>query len=300
LHHTDFVEAPAGSQDSAVSGTIDRVSERREPLRRTFDTAADLYEAARPSYPEELFDDLVALAALEPGARLLEIGCATGKATRSLLERDFSVVCVEMGAQLAERARRNLAGFPFEIHIATFEGWEGEPEAFELVYAATAWHWVDPAIGYSKAHRLLRPGGHLAFWSAGHAFPADFDRFFAEIQEVYDAIGESHPGQWPPPPPEQIPDEVAEIEASGLFEEIQVRRYVWEKQYSAEEYIALLNTLSGHIAMETAKREHLYRREGQVDDPADAELDSAAHEHLVRPRQPGRQRAHVVDRRHPA
>jgi len=33
----------------------------REPLRRTFDTAAELYEAARPSYPEELFDDLAAL-----------------------------------------------------------------------------------------------------------------------------------------------------------------------------------------------------------------------------------------------
>jgi hypothetical protein len=76
------------------------VSETREPLRRTFDTAADLYEAARPSYPDELFDDLVELAALEPGDRLLEIGCATGKATRSLLERGFSVVCVELGAQL--------------------------------------------------------------------------------------------------------------------------------------------------------------------------------------------------------
>jgi hypothetical protein len=49
-------------RDSALSGTIERVSETREPLRRTFDTAADLYEAARPSYPEELFDDLVALA----------------------------------------------------------------------------------------------------------------------------------------------------------------------------------------------------------------------------------------------
>jgi len=47
--------------------------------------------------------------------------------------------------------------------------------------------------------------------------------------------------------------------ASGLFEEIQVRRYVWEKSYTADEYIALLDTFSGNIAMETAKREHLYR-----------------------------------------
>ena len=247
------------------------MGETREALRRTFDTAADLYEAARPSYPEELFDDLVSLSALEPGARVLEIGSATGKATRPLVERGYPVVCVEMGPQLAEKARGYLAGLQAEIHVATFEEWEYEPEAFELVYAATAWHWLDPAIRYPKAHRLLRPGGHLAFWSATHAFPADFDRFFTEIQEVYDAIGESHPGEWPPPPPEQIPDEAAEIRASGLFEEIQVRRYVWETHYTAEEYIALLNTFSGHIAMEATKREHLYReirrRIGRRPDP---------------------------------
>jgi SAM-dependent methyltransferase len=237
-----------------------RIGAEREPLARTFESAADLYHAARPAYPDELFDDLIELAGLRRGARLLEIGCATGKATRALLERGFSIVCVEMGAQLAERARRNLAGLPVEIHIAPFEAWEGEPAAFELVYAATAWHWLDPTSRYRNAHRLLRPGGHLAFWSALHAFPAGFDPFFTEIQEVYDAIGESHhPGEWPPPSPDQTPDQRAEIEASDLFEDIQIRRYVWDQHYTADEYIALLNTFSGHIAMETAKREHLYR-----------------------------------------
>jgi SAM-dependent methyltransferase len=130
--------------------------EAREPLRRTFDSAADLYDEARPEYPDELFDDLIEVSGLQPGNRLLEIGCATGKATRALMERGFSVVCVELGADLAERARRNLAGFPVEIHVEPFEKWEGEAETFDLVYAATAWHWVDPAIRYRKAHRLLR------------------------------------------------------------------------------------------------------------------------------------------------
>jgi hypothetical protein len=57
------------------------------PLRLTFDSAADLYDAARPSYPQELFDDLVTLARLQPGSRLLVIGCATGKATRDAEQR---------------------------------------------------------------------------------------------------------------------------------------------------------------------------------------------------------------------
>jgi SAM-dependent methyltransferase len=248
-----------------------RVSEKRETLRCTFDSAADLYDAVRPVYPEELFDDLVALAEIQPGACLLEIGCATGKATRPMLERGFPVVCIEIGPQLATRARTNLADFPFEVHVEPFEQWDGESGAFELVFAATAWHWLDPATRYRKAHELLRPGGHLAFWSASHAFPPNFDPFFAEIQAVYDAIGESREGEWPPMPPEQISDEATEIEATGLFENVKVRRYVWEVVYAAEEYIALLNSVSGHISMDADKREHLYaeirQRIGRRADP---------------------------------
>jgi len=230
-----------------------------DDLRSTFDSAADLYDEARPSYPEELFDDLVELGELEPDDRLLEIGCATGKATRPLLERGFSVVCVELGAQLAERARRNLTGLPVEIRVAPFEQWEDEAGAFDLVYAATAWHWLDPAIRYLKAHRLLRAGGHLAFWSALHAFPPGFDPFFTEIQEAYDRIGRHRQGEWPPPRPEDIPDDAAEIEASGLFEDVRVRRYGWERLYTADEYIALLSTFSDHIALESKMREQLFR-----------------------------------------
>lgn len=233
--------------------------EETHRLRRTFDSAADLYEAARPSYPDELVDDLVELADLTPGDRLLEIGCATGKATRPLAVRGFSIVCVELGVQLAEHARRNLAAFDVDVQLASFEEWEGDGRTFDLIYAATAWHWLDPEVRYRKAHALLGPGGHLAFWSALHAFPADADPFFTEIQAVYDAIGESHDSGWPPPAPEQYPDDVAEIEASGLFENAQVRRYVWETTYTAERYIALLDTFSGHLAMAPRKRERLYR-----------------------------------------
>jgi SAM-dependent methyltransferase len=244
--------------------------ERREPLRQTFDTAADLYDAARPEYPAELFDDVVELAGLEPDARLLEIGCATGKATRAFLERGFSVTCVELGADLAELARRNLAGLPVTIDVAPFENWDAEPESFDLVFAATAWHWIDPKVRYEKTHRLLRPDGHLAFWSAAHAFPVGFDPFFREIQEVYDEIGESHGEEWPPPSPDEVADDADEIRASGLFEDVRVRRHVWKRRYTADEYVALLETFSGHIAMRQERRERLYSEvRARIDSRAD-------------------------------
>jgi SAM-dependent methyltransferase len=235
-----------------------RVPDERESLRRTFDTVADSYESARPSYPTQLYDDLVSAASLAPGDRLLEVGCATGKATRPLLERGFQVICVELGSRLAAEARRNLAGLPVEVHVGRFEEWQCEPDCFALVYAATAWSWVDPAVRYGKAQALLRPGGHLAFWKARHAFPTGFDPFFAEIQQVYDEIGESYAAEWPPAPPDEVPEDVAEIEASGCFTDVTVRRYLWELTYTADEYIALLSTFSGHIAMAPREREHLF------------------------------------------
>lgn len=49
------------------------------------------------------------------------------------------------------------------------------------------------------------------------------------------------------------------------------RGYVWDILYTAEEYIALLNTFSDHITMEPARRERLdheiRRRIGQRPDP---------------------------------
>jgi SAM-dependent methyltransferase len=235
------------------------VADDREQLRVTFDSAARLYHRARPEYPDGLFDELVRLARLRPGDRLLEVGCATGKATIPLARRGFPITCVELGSDLAAEARRNLADFPgVDIVNHGFESWPPPQARFALVFAATAWHWIDPAVRYRKAWDVLRPGGHLAFWSATHVTPAAGDPFFREIQDVYDEIGEGLPGEWTFLEPADLPDERGEIEGSGLFTDVAVRRFDWEIVYTAEEYIRLLDTFSGHIAMAPWQRDRLY------------------------------------------
>jgi SAM-dependent methyltransferase len=231
--------------------------DERERLRQTFNQAAEIYDRARPEYPAALFDDLVELTGLGPGEDLLEVGCATGKATRPLARRGFRITCLELGPELASAARRNLAGWPVKVVQGKFEEWR-PPQPVSLVYAATAWHWIDPAVRYQRAWQALRPGGHLAIWAAGHVFPDGGDPFFEEIQDVYDEIGEGlPPGARFPRPGEQA-DDRADIEASGLFEMTAVRHYDWERGYDAEEYIELLSTFSGHLAMAEWKRERLY------------------------------------------
>jgi SAM-dependent methyltransferase len=231
--------------------------DERKRLRQTFDQAAGRYERARPDYPEALFDDLIALAGLTPGDHLLEVGCATGQATRPLARRGFRITCVELGAGLAAAARQNLAGWGVEVVQGQFEEWQ-PPAAVSLVYAATAWHWIDPAVRYRRAWQALRPGGHLAIWAASHVFPDGGDPFFHQIQDIYDEIGEGQPPGEGQPRPGELPDNRAEIEASGLFEVIGVRHYDWERVYHAEEYIELLSTFSGHLAMTDWKRKRLF------------------------------------------
>jgi SAM-dependent methyltransferase len=241
-------------------------SHDRERLRNTFGAAAASYQKARPEYPQNLFDDLVKAAGLRRGAELLEVGCATGKATFPLARLGFRITCVELSPALADEARRYVPEFSdVEIETGSFEIWESETRKFELVFAANSWHWIDPSLRYRKAWEVLRPHGHVAIWGASHVFPEGGDPFFFEIQSIYDEIGAGLPAPGPVsqagdryPRPGDLPDLTAEIEESGLFETVSVNHYDWEQIYSADAYIALLSTFSSHIAMEPWQTDRLF------------------------------------------
>jgi SAM-dependent methyltransferase len=251
----------------------------RDGLRATFESVAEHYHQARPEYPAALLDGLMALAALRPGDRGLEVGCGTGKATAALAARGLAITGVELGPGLAAVARRNLARYPqVTVHQGPFERWPaaGAQPPFDLVFAATAWHWVDPAVRYRRAWELLRPGGHLAFWSATHVLPDGGDPFFADIQDVYEELGEALPSGSVWHRPGELPDESEEIRASGWFDEIEVRQFDWEIEYDAESYIALLDTFSGHITMQPWQRERLY---GEIRDRLAQRADGRLRRH---------------------
>jgi SAM-dependent methyltransferase len=232
----------------------------RERLRQTFGSVADLYDRARPEYPPAAFDDLEELARLRPGARVLEIGPGTGKATVELVRRGYAVVGVELSPELAQVARRNLAEFPqAEIEVGEFETWEPREKGFDAVVAFTAFHWIAPELRYAKPARLLRPGGALAVVAGPHVLPEDGDPFFAEVQEDYDAVV-PHPDNRPPPPPEEVESWASEFEASGLFESVAERRRLVALTYTADDYVAVLGTFSDNLALPAETRAELFHR----------------------------------------
>ncbi len=231
----------------------------RERLRATFDTAAASYADARPTYPDELIEALVAATGIGPGSRLLEVGCGPGTATLPLAGLGCRITAVELGEGLAAEARRRLAEYPdVEVVTGSFETWPPADHSYDLVYAATSWHWVDPAVRYRRAHDVVRPGGHLAFWRADHLVPPGGDPFFGEFQDVYDEIGEGVLDDHVFLGPGELPEQTAEIEESGHFAVTAVRHVDWETTYDADGYLALLDTFSGHIAMAPEARGHLY------------------------------------------
>jgi SAM-dependent methyltransferase len=232
-----------------------------------FDAVAEQYERARPSYPAGLFEDLESLAGLRRAAavRVVEVGPGTGQATRVLLRRGWSVVAVEPGPRLAAVARRVLAGLgDMRLHVAPFETWQPPDERFDLVFAATAWHWLDPAVAYPKAAALLRPGRCLALVSTEHVLPKhDGDPFFRQAQALYAAVGLGNRLDFPPPPEAVAAPEAVAITTSGYFQQPVTRRYLWSRRYTLREYLQLIGTYSGHIAATDEQRKELYEQLSQ-------------------------------------
>ena len=237
------------------------MTSERERLRSTFDRAAPLYDEVRPGYPAALFDDIVSLSEIPPRGRVIEVGCGTGKATLPLARRGYEILCVELGENLAAVARGNLAAYPrVEVLTGPFETTPLPEGAFDLLVSATAFHWLDPAVAYPKAARILKPGGTLAlFWNEHVRTDAD-GGFFAAAQEVY---AREAPEIWDgsyanPPEFKDLPDRTGEIEGSGLFGPVVRRSYLWEQAYDARGYLRVLDTYSGHIALAERSRARLY------------------------------------------
>jgi len=122
-----------------------------------FDKVAPLYDEVRPDYSEELYADIEEYSKLPDNARVLEIGCGTGKATTHFAERGYGILCVEKGESLANFAKDKFKSYGnVEIIVSDFESHRLEDNYFDLIFSATAFHWVDDEVKYEKTARILK------------------------------------------------------------------------------------------------------------------------------------------------
>lgn len=231
--------------------------------RTSFDAAAQLYDDARPGYPEQMVDVVLAYSGLEPGDRALEIGAGTGQATAQFAWRGIAVHAVEPGAAMADYIRDKFDGADLDVTVQTadLETAELEPDSFDLAFASTSWHWLTPGLRWTIVSQALKPGGTFAaFWNIPHWRRTTL---CAQLDAVYQQSGAdlSQLG----------PMAAAEVEHSALmneffndapdreaFTDFRGGQFEWSETYTANDYVALLGTYGDHLTLAEDVRERLF------------------------------------------
>ncbi len=233
-----------------------------------FDEIVTNYDKVRWGYPDELYMDIIRYSGPDKGKKALEIGAGTGKATVPFLDMGYDVTAVELGVHMTEFLIDRLKGYTnFNVVTSTFEDASLEEANYDLIYAASAFHWVDAEIGCPKVYRLLEEGGTFALFR-NNPVPADGEELYEEIQTLYKKYYNSY-YTWNKRPVKKSREDfwkASEIYNSFRFEdleyygfrEVTMKLYDANQTYSADEYISLLNTYSDHRGLPDANRTALY------------------------------------------
>jgi ubiquinone/menaquinone biosynthesis C-methylase UbiE len=266
-----------------------------QPEGLLFDDVAADYDRVRPGYPALLVDEACSLAGLTSGARVVDVGCGTGKLTVSLAERGLRVDAVDPGPEMVAIARRRVGAAPVSFHVGRFEDVELPDGAFGAVFSATAFHWVDPAVGWSKAARVLRPGGILALL-AYVGSRSEFDDVVLAAWRVVlpDAAGWSSRDErtlWEGAEARRgnvselwtwlTKRELAREEAAELFGDVRISTVRIEREETPQDALAFVRTTSSYLRLDAGRRRLLEQLLAEAIARAGGAVRSTEHATLV-------------------
>jgi len=243
-----------------------------QEVAASFGAHAARYDRARPSYPQELFDRLVASA---PGPEILDVGCGTGISSRVLRTAGAHVLGLDTDERMTEVARQS----GLDVEVSPFETWDAGDRRFDAVTSAQAWHWIDPAGGAAKAAEVLRPGGLAALiWNAAQ-MPHHIAR---EFTEVYRRVV---PGSPMVTQAERVAGAsmadgyrslgrkgIDAMVGTGAFGEAEQWSAEWTWVYSRDAWLDVVPTQGGHNLLPAAQLDALSAGFGEVIDAAGGEF----------------------------
>ena len=223
-----------------------------------FDQVADLYDKARPVYPEELFDELIKQVGLTENAQILEIAPGTGQATLPLARRGYKIVGVELGRRLSEVAKKKLLLYPnAQINNKSFEDVDLRERSFDLLYAATALHWIKQEERFSKPHRLLKDDGFMAIIGGAHISDGVGDKLFHATQPIYREYWASEKDGYHLKDLNEVKPMTFD---ERLFRFVEFKCFPRTISYTANAYCELLNTESEKLALPAEQREEFLEK----------------------------------------
>lgn len=193
---------------------------------------------------------------MKPNSNILEIGAGTGQATAHFISGEYNLTALELGKEQVGFLKQKYP--EINVQCVPFENYVSEPNRFDLIFSATAFHWINAQIGYPKAYELLKYNGTMVvFWhtSSITRFEDKIHTGIRNICEKYD------PNLYQGKTVQELEDihkvRINEITTNGLFKNPYYKEYVWIDYYDAEKYIALLNTYSDFQVFDSVKRKML-------------------------------------------
>ncbi len=224
-------------------------------LKESFDLAPKCYDAARPSYPDEVIDWIIQKTGVTVADSLLEIGPGTGQATIKFAERGFHIHCIERGENLARLLLHKCERYPVTVDISSFEDWKPQDSfSTSLIFCASAFHWIDKNIRYQKCHELLSDGGYLVLlWNI---IP---DTQPLPLQKAYELVWKYYPEKRraQKPKADVIRETKLEIANSGLFKLQDFLDYPWSLPQTRERIAQGLFSMSLYLSLDDEKQKEI-------------------------------------------
>lgn len=216
-----------------------------------FDQMVINYEKRRPNYGTEVFKDIIDYAGITMDKSIIEIGCGTGKATEPFLKTKCEVTAIELGENLALYTKKKFRDYGnLDVVKSAFEDYECGDNKFDMLYSATAFHWIPEEIGYKKAFRIIKNGGSIAlFWNKPFVNNKD-NPLHQKIQSIYnDFLPEWNHKVSDNERKSKHIERIDNIKKYG-FVDMVVKQYENVRTMSGAEYIELLNTYSDHASLD--------------------------------------------------
>ena len=238
--------------------------DNRKELGATFDTEASKYDKMRPGYADELFQAIFEYVKIGEGSRVVEVGSGSGQATLPVLKTGCELTSVEYGENFSKILIEKFGGYKgFKVITGKFEDVDLEDDAYDLVFSATAFHWVPEEIGYPKVYSALKPGGAFARFANRPRNSQNAPELALEIDALYEEYYnkaydiKSGTKKWFT---EEKAKEISQIPAKYGFTDITYKLFYRERVVTADEYIQLLGTYSDHIAIEETIRNEFFSK----------------------------------------
>lgn len=223
-------------------------------LKDTFNNVVTMYDAARPTYPAELLKAVKEFAGKASFMEGLEIGAGTGQATDLFRDAIETLDIVEVGDKQVEFLAEKYKSENVNVYKAYFENFESAKK-YDLIFSATAFHWVDENIGYPKAWNMLTEDGVMAvFWHMSSVTYHDTGIFVGldKIKKKYlpnEALGFDKDGI------EGVRQRrISQIQSGNCFGVPIVKEYRWIDMYDSDRYSLLLESYSSTQTLDDTSR----------------------------------------------